>query len=221
MVTSVHAHRTLSAAELGPASPAARGAIFSKLRDPALLPNQDSAESDMPMIWSDYYTDGKSQPLTPIQYETIRQWSAGDFVNDATTLPQAAAGITPAGLDRAALEACVGAAMYPGIEAGWMLRDLYAFEEPFRLDHATLVAGDVTKQMAVPWQADFYDCTQEAELAWWPAQRPDEVFPERGGAQVAWIRKHVKSATDMVRHWHRLGFIVKKGSRYVETERHR
>ena len=73
--------------------------------------------------------------------------------------------------------------------------------------------------MAVPWQADFTDCAQEGELAWWPAQRPDEVFPETGGPQLPWTRSIVNSSADMVQKWHRLGFVVKKGKRFVETER--
>ena len=28
--------------------------------------------------------------------------------------------------------------------------------------------------MALPWQADFYECSTH----WWPAQRPDNVVPE-------------------------------------------
>ena len=100
-----------------------------------------------------------------------------------------------------------------------MLRDVYSFSEPFRLDPRNLEAGDITKQMAVPWQADFYDCTQDGDLAWWPAQRPDDVFPEAGGPQVPWIRQHVTSPFGMVKNWYKLGFVVKKGAKYVETER--
>jgi hypothetical protein len=100
-----------------------------------------------------------------------------------------------------------------------MLRDVYAFSEPFRLDQTNLEPGDITKQMAVSWQADFYDCTQEGTLAWWPAQRPDNVFPAGGGRQVPLIRQIVNDATDMVQKWHRLGFIVRKGTKYIETER--
>ena len=100
-----------------------------------------------------------------------------------------------------------------------MLRDIYKFSDAFRLNQTGLEAGDVTKQMALPWQTDFYDCTKDGELGWWPAQRPDDVFPEIGGPQVSWIRGIVKSKSGMVKNWHRLGIIVKKGKRYVETER--
>ena len=206
-----------------PGSAAARKFIFGKLRDPSLPHNAASPnDGDMPMLWSDYYTDGKSQPLTRVQYNIMKKWKNGHFYSDwgkrSTSL-----GISPEGLDRSALESCVGAAFYPGIEASWMLRDVYPFIEPFRLDQTNLEAGDITKQMALPWQADFTDCAQDKQgdlnLGWWPAQRPDDVYPEAGGPQVPWTRDLVNSMSDMVKKWHRLGFVVKKGKKYVETER--
>ena len=202
-----------------PGSAAARKFIFDKLRDPALPPKHSSDPADMPMIWSDYYPADGNQPLTKIQYKSMKKWKDGKFISDWKGPPKPANKITPVGLDRAALEACVGGAFFPGIEAGWLLRDTYTYVEPFRLDHTNLCAGDVTKQMAVPWQADFTDCTQEGELAWWPAQRPDDVFPEAGGSQAPWIRDIVNGPEDMIANWHKLGFVVKRGAKYVETER--
>jgi hypothetical protein len=75
--------------------------------------------------------------------------------------------------------------------------------------------------MAVPWQTDFYDCRfyEDEPLAWWPAQRPDDVFPMGSALQVEWTRDLVKNPTDMIKKWHRLGFVVKKGNKFVETER--
>ena len=149
----------------------------------------------------------------------MKKWKDGDFVNDWSGPPKPPTDINPEGLDRAGLESCVGGAFYPGIEGSWLLRVVYQYTEPFRLDGSVLKPGDVTKQMAVPWQADFTDCAQEGDLAWWPAQRPDDVFPENGSPQRPWTQGIVNSMSDMVQKWHRLGFIVKKGSKYVETER--
>ena len=213
------AHATLGEVIPPPGAASDRAAIFDKLRDPALPPTEPSGESDMPMIHSDFYPADVNEPLTRIQYGMMKKWKNGNFVNDWSGPPAASRLITPAGLDRAALESCVGGALYPGIEASWLLRDTYKFSEPFRLDLTNLKPGDVTKQMALPWQADFTDCAQEGELAWWPAQRPDDVFPETGGPQVPWTRNVVNSMSDMVRKWHRLGFVVKKGRTFVETER--
>lgn len=204
-----------------PGSAAARKVIFDKLRDPSLPHDVESPDdSDMPMLWSDYYTDGKNQPLTRVQYNIMKKWKDGHFHSDGGK-PAESSSILPEGLDRSALEACVGAAFYPGIEAGWMLRDVYPLIEPFRLDQTNLEAGDITKQMALPWQADFNDCAQEEEggLGWWPGQRPDDVYPEAGGPQVPWTRDLVNNKAQMVVKWHRLGFVVKKGGKYVETER--
>jgi hypothetical protein len=219
MINMKHAHATLSAVIPPPASGSARAAIFAKLRDPALPGATASEGSDMPMIHSDFYPADSNQPVTRIQYEIMKQWRHGAFINDWSGVPTPSQSVTPDGLDRAGLESCVGGAFYPGIEASWFLRDTYQYSEPFRLNPTNLEPGDITKQMAVPWQADYYDCSQDGELAWWPAQRPDDVFPAAGGPQVPWTRGIVTSASDMVRKWHRLGFIVKKGAKHVETER--
>ena len=87
------------------------------------------------------------------------------------------------------------------------------------MNHAGRSPGDVTKQMAVPWQADFLKCYDYGSYAWWPAQRPDQVFPEGGGLQVDWLREIVSTHQDMVNHWHKLGIVVDKGGALVETER--
>lgn len=213
------AHATLLRVIPPPGSASDRSEIFNKLRDPALSPTKSSGESDMPMIHSDFYPAESNQPLTRVQYDVMKKWKNGNFINDWTGPPAAPKLVTPCGMDRAALESCVGEPFFPGIEGGWLLRDTYTYSEPFRLDATNLKPGDVTKQMAVPWQADFTDCAQEGELAWWPAQRPDDVFPEGGGPQVAWTRGLVSSKSDMIKRWHRLGFILKRGTKYVETER--
>ena len=213
------AHASLSAVIPPPGTAAARRAIFGMLRDPDLPLDQDAGESNMPMIWSDLYLGGGNQPLTRLQYANMKQWRDGKFINDWSRRKRRGDPLTPEGLDRAALQACVGAALCPGIEAGWLLRDKYRFMEPFRLDPADLEPGDVTKQMAVPWQADFFDCKQEGKLAWWPAQRPDDVFRSPGAAQLEWTRDLVRTPSEMIERWHRLGFIVRKGGHYLETER--
>ena len=214
MVSSAHAHHTCSILIPPPGSAADRIAVFARLLSPV-----DGSGGDMPMIWSDNYPAAGNATLTRVQYMMMQRWRDGNFINDWIGVPKPSTDITPEGLDRAALEPCVGGAFHPGIEASWLLRDAYVFDEPFRLSHSGLDAGDVTKQMAVPWQADFYDCSQEGALAWWPAQRPDDVFVSGGESQVSWTRELVGSQMGMVKKWHRLGFVVRKGSRYVETER--
>lgn len=206
-------HDVLASVVPPPGLDAVRTAIFQRLRSP-----YDGSGGDMPMIWSD--TEEQNEALTKVQYDMMRKWSDGDFINDWKGAP-APTGITPEGMTRAALEACVGGALFPGIECGWLLRDVYPFSEPFRLDHANLEAGDITKQMSVPWQADFFACQVAEDFAWWPSQRPDDVFPDAGGPQSLWTRDLVKDGADMVEHWHQLGVVVPRGDRYVETERNK
>ena len=206
-------------------SASVREKIFSKLTNPYDPLRGD--DNDMPMLWSDYYQEGvrrsngkyRNATLCQWQYNYLKQWKNGIFINDWIGVPAPASDITPEGLDRAALENCIGGAFYPGIEASWNLRDKYDFIKPFRLSHKNIKAGDITGQMAVPWQADFYDCQQDGELSWWPAQRPDSVFTEKDDRMLEWTRDHVGSRMGMVKNWHRLGFVIKKGVRFVESER--
>ena len=195
----------------------ARDAVLAKVNNPA---HPDVGDADMPMLWSDTYTPGQGETMTRVQYEILKRWQAGDVVQDWTGAePAPTRRVTPDGLTRAALEACVGGPLYPGIEASWFLRDTYRYLEPFRIDPRPLHPGDVTKQMAVPWQADFTDCTQDGELAWWPAQRPDDVYPDGSMMQMPWVRDIVSSPNDMVRDWSKLGFVVERDGKFIETER--
>jgi len=204
-------HDFLSMVVPPPGAPAIRARIFDQLRHPT-----ESGGGDMPMLLSD--TEEENLTVTRRQYAMMKKWSDGDFVDDWNGSPIDPE-ITPDGLTRAALDACVGGPFYPGIEAGWLLRDVYTCSEPFRLDHTHVMAGDVTKQMALPWQADFYDCQSEGAFGWWPSQRPDAVFPETGGPQVPWTRGLVKSKKTMVEHWWELGVVATRGEKCVETER--
>lgn len=203
---------------------ALRQKVFDKLADP----NDPLAagDNDMPMMWSDYYHDQtrangepRNQTVCEWQYDYLAKWARGQFHNDWNATPSQTPAITPHGLDRAALENCIGGPFYPGIEASWYLRDSYRYTEPFRLSHTLLSAGDITKQMALPWQADFFDCQQDDELAWWPAQRPDKVFIDEKPHMYTWTREHVNDYQTMVDHWYKLGFVIKKGERYIESER--
>src|SRR5262249_45017555 len=147
----------------------------------------------------------------------LRAWAEGRFVDDWTKPGHRANTCTPDGLDRAALEACVGAAFYPGIECSFHMRDKFRYMEPFRLDPASLRPGDVTAQMSIPWQSDFVDCSDGDEpFVWWPAQRPIDIALKNQGRDkfptVRWARsfprgKRDLSAMGMVRQWHRLGLV--------------
>jgi hypothetical protein len=181
--------------------------------------------------------------VSPLQYELLRKWSDGDFDEDWTGPPKIPDDppVTAVGLDRAALENAVGGAFYPGIEASWLFANRVAFRAPFRVARGTTVAqipvpvpngapqkrplvieaGAFSQQMALPWQADFWLCRAESHtidgiqrrIAWWPAQRPDNVFPVTGPThRENWERfadgDQFARYEDMVEHWSSLGFIV-------------
>jgi hypothetical protein len=154
----------------------------------------------------------------------MQRWKDGAYNNDWGGVPAAEANISAAGLDRAALEACVGGAFYPGIEAGGKppgggiperaILDPAHYSDAFRIDHAVVKPGDISAGMALPWQADFNACDDH----WWPVPRPNDVLPQGGTTTMAWDRG-IGSAQDMVDRWYTLGFVVDDNGKKVETER--
>lgn len=117
--------------------------------------------------------------LTPTQYFLLGQWARGRFdVNGPRR-----SGFMPQALDRASVGNCVGAPMAPGIEVTWTLRNpaIYRDDDPYRILHESgpdyaatglnpsrdetrgggCQPGDLTKRMAIPWQADFFACTAQ------------------------------------------------------------
>jgi hypothetical protein len=176
-------------------------AIFARLRP----------QGNMPRL------NGDDSVLTAVQHAHMQRWKDGSYAADWTGVPTPQADITPDGLDRAALQACVGGAFFPGIEAGGMSagsRPILesAYVAPFRLDPA-IAPGAVNASMALPWQADFQACADN----WWPVPRPNDIqLPDGGGAR--WDRD-IGSMEEMVANWNKLGFIVRQGDREVEVER--
>ena len=176
---------------------------------------------------------GNVLPLTMTQYRIMQASGAGDFINDLDQT-SANAELLPDALTRVALEACVGAALYPGIEVnGYIMNfpERFMEGEPFRISHEAVKPGEVTQFNAVPWHADFLYCRWEEmrrhewkRLGWWPAQRPDDVFTKVGSSEmVPWARGIGEDFQDMVDHWDRLGMVVDRGSPtkpfFIEEER--
>jgi hypothetical protein len=190
---------------------ALRSSIFGRLKAPA------AGGGNMPDILDSGTQDDR---LTATQYAHMQRWKDNvNFTNDWTGVPAPEATVSPAGMDRAALEACVGGAFYPGIETGGLSgsRPIIVasnYLEPFRLDHADVAAGDLTYVMALPWQNDFYQCADR----WWPVPRPNYVL-RAGADDQPWLSGAVGSAEDMVDKWHKLGFVVRQGAKHVEVDR--
>ena len=139
------------------------------------------------------------------------------------TSMQAANGeLLPDALDRVALEACVGAALYPGIEVtGYIMNfpERFVEGEPFRISHDAVPPGEVTQFNAVPWQPIFsivpgkkaQDVMETPGVVAGP--RPDDVFTQVGGSDmVPWARGIGEDFQDMVDDWDRLGMVVDRGA---------
>jgi len=164
----------------------------------------------------------KFMALTPTQYFLLRQWAVGKCISRRED-PNAGKDWTWADpLDIATAGNAVGEPMAPGIEVTWTLRNpiILTKGDPFRIKFEggdyrktglspsrdeTLTdngcqPGDLTKRMAIPWQADFFDCSvQDVNFTapsvnktisnsiriplaptffayWWPAQSPYNVY---------------------------------------------
>ncbi len=123
--------------------------------------------------------------LSHLQYRRMQEWANSRF-KAAGAGPEYLSGERPqvagqpARLTQVALEAGAGGAFFPGIEMTAVIREPKLYVEAFRFNHETIGAGDVTKFMACPWQADFYECRD----AWWPAQRPDDVISEEAFDEI-------------------------------------
>ncbi len=193
--------------------------------------------------------------LTATQYKHFENWAEDKFEDDWTGSPPKALPIweypvaeQPAMIDKGALDPCVGGAFYPGIEITYIATHPETWSDLCRINQKNFVPGDVTRWMALPWQADFSECNTN----WWPAARPDNVVPEAEYEQILadysqalegnleavlanrplWIRgiPTQSPALDnaMVHAWKDFGFIVpKKYPRegptaqtvYIETDR--
>jgi L-lysine epsilon oxidase C-terminal domain/L-Lysine epsilon oxidase N-terminal len=196
-----------------------RGRIFRKLRSPS------GGGGNMPKLPASTQADNLVA-LTEVQYKKMEKWARGEFEPDWSgqepvplAVDKLAVEDRPHGLDRAALEACVGGGFFPGIEVGRIMlqEGTYDRQRPFRIN-AQLPAGTLTANMAVPWQADFRDCEFEDGLDWWPGQRPNQVW--RGNTRDAWVPADW-TRERMVQDWSKLGFVVRETgtNRFVESER--
>jgi hypothetical protein len=233
--------------------PGEENAVDSHVPNVSMMPlllgdDAVAAEHDagVPLATSKYLS------VTDTQYFFLQQWAAGNFE------PGGVSALHPGeALTRAVLENCVGGPLSPGIEATWIVRDPAIYSEPFRIrprspvpaplslgfDPAVgLEPGDLTRYMALPWQADFNECaTQRIQgrvLWWWPAQRPISVYlPDETtgapGRQVPWIGSAEDPTArgfycfadnmEMLRDWDKLGFVLDVGKRgdprFVEVSR--
>ena len=205
--------------------------------------------------------------LTHIQHGVLKEWAAGNFDHSDWTgvepeVPDDIGVLTPQDIDRAALINCVGSPFYPGIEVSWLVRRPELYAEPFRLNVPTKPESEVggisdlqigalrfgpgffSQQMALPWQADFYDCHKEHlkgpdasyTFMWWTAQRPDDVLlssaTKASDQRFRWVREFDKvSLTEdpddlanlarfeqMQKNWSKLKFVIGDKNLFKEED---
>jgi hypothetical protein len=96
--------------------------------------------------------------------------------------------------------------------------------------------------MALPWQADFYDCHKEEHTPdgspdpliymWWTAQRPDDIRAVKGGPYRRWVEPfdaasqtqdpddvaNLARFEQMRTRWFELKFLILDGEDFVEEE---
>ncbi|MGA7959647.1 MAG: LodA/GoxA family CTQ-dependent oxidase [Xanthobacteraceae bacterium] len=167
-----------------------REAIFKRIRKPRELASEEEQAAQangyyMPALSGNEGDATTGDPttwllVTALQYKRLEAWAQHRFKPGSRhTAVRSDPAHQPGILTRTALDACTGGPFYPGIEMTAIAHSPRAYSEAYGLaDH--LEAGDVTKFMAVPWQADFFECNTH----WWPAQRPDSVITDRSAEEL-------------------------------------
>jgi hypothetical protein len=262
-----HSFEFAKLADPGPASADLRQFYLQILRGPGqenIFDSPVSATGMMPLLVGDdtigaegdsgaFLATSKYLRVTDTQYFFLQQWAAGHF--EPGRAPPSHPGHA---LNRAVLENCVGGPFSPGIEMTWIARNPGIYSEPFRIRARPAAAGplslgfdpagglepgDLTRYMALPWQADFNECAaqtvQGRVMWWWPAQRPITVFlpPAAGaggvGPRIPWVGTNgdpkakdfyaFPNHLQMLADWDKLGFVLNTGEpgkpRFVEVSR--
>ena len=137
----------------------------------------------------------KFTALNDTQHFMLKQWANGLFENnpDYEKFP-----ISPE--DQASVGNCVGLPMCPGIEVTWSVQNPKIYSAPFVIsdergpggynstgltpsrdecEGGGCEPGDLTKRMACPWQADFFQCTVQSVNFTNPAINKDEKTTEQ------------------------------------------
>ncbi|KAG8993009.1 hypothetical protein FRB90_000814, partial [Tulasnella sp. 427] len=159
------------------------------------MPRLGGNNSDMPESIKDTANDANRwASLTQLQHDRLENWSKGNFMTGEkpkvyTSFDDIPLVEQPSALTFAALEWSVGAPMYPGIECYWIAEfgEMYDLNQPFSYRFGEKAQpGDLTRGLALPWQADFYMCNTH----WWPSVRPDNIVTEEYFTQVQQSFQH-------------------------------
>jgi L-lysine epsilon oxidase C-terminal domain/L-Lysine epsilon oxidase N-terminal len=181
-----------------------RDRVFIKLKNPLGV-----SAGNMPLLNRvSPVVAGDVQPLTAFHYKLFKQWSVGNFHDDF------ASPVTPPSqpelLDQAHMKSMVGGGFFPGIEVCVRAQADATWSGPFRID-GSLPKGSLTEKLAIPWQADFYDCATEGTQEWWPSHRLMKVLPGAAASYTGFVDwAPYRSFQDMVDYWNKLGFLAPK-----------
>ena len=166
--------------------------------------------------------DLRRYAVTTDMKDVLTKWKDGIFIDDYANPPSET---DPKILDRVAMESCIATSFFPGIDAGYTITDPAIYSEQGRLSPQAVRPGFVTRQMALPWQADWNDCRSD----WWPSQRPNDVYRNDGdvsnNGSVEWSRGvggrgDPVTRQDMVDNFAKLGLIYESNSgNKLEQER--
>jgi hypothetical protein len=165
-----------------------REKIVGRLRIPASLASEQDQKAQatarfMPPLSGDVDDAAEGQPGTWLtllewQYLKFKQWAERECPDGRREEHSALDEMRPAdrveALQRAALEPCIGGPFHPGIETYYIAAEPELYCDAFRIDGRKYFPGDLTNNMALPWQADFYACNTN----WWPSHRPDDVVEQ-------------------------------------------
>jgi hypothetical protein len=154
--------------------------------------------------------------FTDNQLHVLNNWANGNFLSDFDPNPPTPP-LTPDGIDRASLSQAVGGGFFPGIEAGILMTSPDMYSAPFRVTNKLFTfkgvprnphAGLITRNMACPWQSDFFECEKQSETTvWWPAQRPIEVFVDATAqTQRPWTDS-IPTHQALIDKFSKLGFV--------------
>jgi hypothetical protein len=190
---------TFDVRDASPQNAATRKELFRYFRRPAGDSERLLAADGIPLMplnsgsnsVSNRWPFQKFLGLTETQFFLLSQWAEGNFTNDAP----APSPIQP--LTHASVGNCVGAPMCPGIEVTWSLWNPNIYAAPYQIrvrnaDYAEAglstrrdecvstdgcEPGDLTKRMAIPWQADFFQCTAQYINYTLPARNKENGIP--------------------------------------------
>jgi L-lysine 6-oxidase len=230
-------------------------ALFSTTGVPLMPVNSGSnSVSDKPPENIDNF-----MALTETQYFLLSQWAKGTFTS--TPAQDEPAHVR---LSRASTGNCVGAPFCPGIEVTWTTRNRNIYDAAWSIRHRKpsewyfkhgldpdrdetadaggCEPGDLTKRMAVPWQADFFQCSiqyidfrnPDAGNAgipdpptyyayWWPPQSPWHVVTGdlttagqfAAGTPAGYqvlYARGINSFQQMIESWSYMGFVANQAT---------